>query len=225
MKKRIGFTLVELLVVIAIIALLLAVLVPVLGKAKEQAKNVVCRSNLKQWVVMFNMYTINNNGRFMEGFSATKGMWMVRMRSYYQDDKIRLCPKTTRFTSTIPGAVTNPFTAWGINGEGSLPGVQLWGEEGLYGSYGINAWLSDPPKQNGDVYRIGDDEWPYFWRNVDKVKMPNMVPIFGDSVWEGTLAKVTDAPPQTPGFSTMHDGMWGFCIPRAWISWKLGFHG
>lgn len=162
------------------------------------------------------MYTSANNGSFMPGFNTIKGMWMLKLRPYYQGvDKIRLCPKTSTFTSTIPGAVTNPYTAWGINGEGSLPGVQPWGESGLYGSYGVNAWVHDPPRQNGDVYRILDADWPYFWRKIDDIKNPGNVPTFGDSVWEGTLAKVTDSPPATtPGFSTMHDGMWGFCVPR-----------
>ncbi len=47
MKKREGFTLIELLVVIAIIALLLSILLPSLNKAKEKAKEIVCRVHLK----------------------------------------------------------------------------------------------------------------------------------------------------------------------------------
>jgi prepilin-type N-terminal cleavage/methylation domain-containing protein/prepilin-type processing-associated H-X9-DG protein len=63
-RSKAAFTLVELLVVIAIIALLMSILMPVLGKAKEQARDVVCRSNLRQYGIAGAMYLDDNEGTF-----------------------------------------------------------------------------------------------------------------------------------------------------------------
>lgn len=61
-QKR-GFTLVELLVVISIIALLLAILMPSLQRAREQARSVVCRANLRGLGQIFALYAEGNSGR------------------------------------------------------------------------------------------------------------------------------------------------------------------
>ena len=64
MFKRRAFTLIELLVVIAIIAILLAILMPALQRVKEQAKEMRCKANLKQYGLAAQMYIQDNDNWF-----------------------------------------------------------------------------------------------------------------------------------------------------------------
>jgi prepilin-type N-terminal cleavage/methylation domain-containing protein len=64
MRRPRAFTLIELLVVISIIAILLAILLPALISAREQARAVACRSNLKQLCTAMIMYANDNHGAF-----------------------------------------------------------------------------------------------------------------------------------------------------------------
>jgi prepilin-type N-terminal cleavage/methylation domain-containing protein len=64
-SKQRAFTLIELLVVIAIIALLMAILMPALQRVKKQASAAVCLSNLRQWGVVWSMYTQDHEGSFL----------------------------------------------------------------------------------------------------------------------------------------------------------------
>ncbi len=75
MRSRKGFTLIELLVVIAIIAILMAVLMPALNRAREQGKRASCLSNLKQLTLAWVAYAGDNDDKIVNGeaYGGTAG--------------------------------------------------------------------------------------------------------------------------------------------------------
>ena len=62
LSSRLGFTLLELLVVMAIIAILVALLIPVLGRAKEKSQRISCAGNLRQINLALLLYRTDHNG-------------------------------------------------------------------------------------------------------------------------------------------------------------------
>ena len=70
MRKLKGFTLIELLVVIAIIALLMAILMPALQRSRMQARNILCKSNLKSYGLVMRLYTADWDDGLPESFTG-----------------------------------------------------------------------------------------------------------------------------------------------------------
>ena len=98
MKKK-GFTLIELLVVIAIIAILAAMLLPVLSRARERARMAVCINNLKQIVLAARMYMEDWDG-WLPLHNGYNDNWMVSLAksdaggNYIKDINVFICPSS-----------------------------------------------------------------------------------------------------------------------------------
>jgi prepilin-type N-terminal cleavage/methylation domain-containing protein len=106
-----GFTLVELLVVIGIIALLIAMLLPALGKARQQSQAVVCMANMRQIGLLCKLYAADNQGWIVatRDEAAYGGSWPVwddllrRAGQYKAADRCFLCPSQQYYDSTSGG--------------------------------------------------------------------------------------------------------------------------
>jgi prepilin-type N-terminal cleavage/methylation domain-containing protein/prepilin-type processing-associated H-X9-DG protein len=102
-----GFTLIELLVVIAIIAILAAILFPVFGRARENARRSSCQSNLKQLGLGLMQYTQDNDESFPAGSITGNGYWGSgwggAIFPYVKSTQVYVCPND----NTSPGAAPN----------------------------------------------------------------------------------------------------------------------
>jgi prepilin-type N-terminal cleavage/methylation domain-containing protein len=183
MRKR-GFTLIELLVVIAIIGLLLSILLPALKKAKEQARAIICRSNLHQWGMIWKLYTDDHDGNFSdgEGVGWVRGQWAVGLWSYYQDrQKLLTCPSATKPLEGYQ-PVSPRQNHWGGPHNTYLLNDDP-GPDGEYdiASYGMNNWVFRRPAGTGSIQGRLDI---YHWGRMD-AKGAGHVPLFLDSMWRG----------------------------------------
>ncbi|MGN6369277.1 MAG: type II secretion system protein [Phycisphaerae bacterium] len=207
--RRRGFTLIELLVVVAIIAVLIAILLPSLGKARERAKVAQCLNNVKQLAMSTRMYITDQQTKYISTYqdkSVGVYMWLTALLPYGNVDKVRLCPSASIPVTdggNAPPAGTASLAWSGTlshNDGGNLiksmnapgqpfqgyPTPQYWA-----GSYGENAWLFNPydPKRKFDS---GPKKYPDEFVPWPAPVTEARVPVFFDSVWSDSWPGYTN---------------------------------
>ncbi len=178
-----AFTLVELLVVVAIIAMLMGMLLPAFGAAREHARSVRCLANLHQMGCGFHLYAQDYSGRAMPlayfrdwpmtywygrerdagGVDQTRGFLWPYLQSDVREHGVYECPAQPL------GTIDRLQGAWGT----------------VTSTYGYNGYFLSPETTPGWAEQIAFRPW----QNLDTMSQPQQVFVFADTMidWFGNV--------------------------------------
>ncbi len=176
MRKN-SFTLIELLVVVAIIAVLVAILLPALSQARMTAKRIVCKTNLRQMYVGWNMYADDNNGRLAPTYfkwperNWWAGFWPYRYYGYIHSVTIEKPFWSSVWERTplcCPSAKNDPSVYY-------YPGI----------TYAANDFLGGRYNNAGQLVTRGTNPLDDSGFTISSINFPSLVMIWVDAGMSG----------------------------------------
>lgn len=217
--KQAGFTLIELLVVIAVIAILAALLLPALSKARERAQAVICLNNTKQLNVAWQLYAADHSDSLpynlgMAGSSFRTNLnWVNDVMTWGLDSD-----------NTNPAAITEaalgPFLSGSTavyhcpsdNAVSTIQAAAGW--SGRLRSYSMNALIGDAGAFSAKGVNINDPNYRQFFK-ITQIVRPVEIFVFldehPDSIDDGYFVNKEGTLPNLGGY--------GSSISSAYAEW------
>jgi len=180
----VGFTLIELLVVIAIIAILAALLLPALGKARGRAEGISCLNNTRQLVLAWQLYADDYNGQLPYNLGMTEGGARTNINWVNNVMTWDTSPDNTNLT-TITAASLGPYAEGATSiyrcpSDRALSSIQYTaGWNARIRSYSMNAMVGNAGDFTTNGYNVNNPGYTQFFK-ITQIPQPAAVFVFLD---------------------------------------------